>query len=208
MLHFDTVHPRDLSQFDWRHLQGIAHDGFNNEMPGRTSAEIDNLVGWNDPARYYNSHVDPNSEVGGRFNAKQSFWLPRVALAFDGMDVVGFGYAAHNVSGSKPRQLLKLAGHSKKYLWLREVAVHPTAQHRGIGKTLLANLAKSGSPFQPLSAYIWPEEVNFLPAKLEALGFAPAGEQNVQIFGEDSQPVRQVRMVAANAGEVAVKLAR
>lgn len=90
----------------------------------------------------------------------------------------------------------------KNYLWLRETAVGPERQSRGIAKGLVGALLKDAVSLQPVATYIWPEEISFLQGALERVGFEPTGEQPVKIFGEAGEPVRQVRLQAASARSV------
>jgi GNAT superfamily N-acetyltransferase len=206
-MQFDLLRPQDLHPDVWRHLQEMSRKAFGNEMPLRTQADIDHLTAWAEPERYYRSHIDPNSEVGQHYYTHQRFFSPRLAIALDSSDIIGFGYAANNVSGSFRERAVKMLGTQKKYLWLRELAVEPDCQQHGIGKHILRILLMSGSPLQPVTAYIWPDEIRFLPNKLRKYGFEPDGEDSVKLFGENTEPVRQVRMVAKAAGSAALKLA-
>lgn len=196
---YDTA---DLSKDEWRQLQAISRDAFASTLD-RTQDEIDALVEWDDPSRYYTSHVDPNSEVGRRYNENQECSKPRVAVAAEGGEPVGFAYSAHNVSGAteKVRTAKKLSV-VKNYLWLREIAVAPAHQRQGISKELGKALLKDAIPLQPPAAYIWPDEIGFLRESLERLYFWATGEQQSRIYGEGSTPVREVRMQAASARSV------
>ncbi|HET9097988.1 MAG TPA: GNAT family N-acetyltransferase [Candidatus Saccharimonadales bacterium] len=196
-LRYEQLQPTDLNAADWRQLQTVSRAAFSVELKHRTPDEIDNLTLWNDPERYYDSHIDPNSEVGKHFSTDQSFTVPRVCLAFDGDEKIGFGYAAHNVSGSNPLvRAAKLAGWTHKYYWIREVAVHPEYMRYGIGTRILNGLLMSANLNQPSSAYVWPDEIPFLQNKLEQVGFEPKEDKPAMIYGPGSEPVREIRMVA------------
>lgn len=203
---FDLVRPGDLSPGEWRGIQTIAHDAYSEELRHRTQDEIDHLTAWAEPERFYESHVDPDSEVGKRYGPNQAFTKPRVALATDGNDTIGFGYGANNVSGTPAQWIVKLLGTSKKYLWLREFAVQPDYQRQGIATDLARILLISGSAHQPVTAYMWPDEIPFLAAPLRKAGFEPTGERKVAIYGPDSEPVRQVRMLSKSVGATVLKL--
>ncbi len=207
-IQFDLARPGSLSPDEWRGIQTIAHDAYGEELKHRTQGEIDYLTAWTEPERFYESHVHPNSEVGKRYNPDQSYTRPRMALAIDGNDTIGFGYAANNVSGTPLQRTIKLLGTSKRYLWLREFAVQSDYQRRGIATHLARMLLMSGSIHQPATAYIWPDEIPFLAAPLRKAGFKPTGEQKVAIYGPDSDPVRQVRMLSKSVGATVTKLAR
>ncbi len=196
----------DLDRDEWRQLQTIQRDSFSSSLD-RTQAEVDALVGWSEPAEFYASHADPNSEIGNRYNANQSYSKPRVAVATEASEPVGFAYSAHNVSGATGRDRpVKRLSVVKNYLWLREVAVKPDFQNQGIAKELGKTILKDAISLQPPTAYVWPDEIGFLQGALEKLGFASTGEQDVKVFGEDNTPIRQVRLQAQSARSVLSKM--
>src|SRR3712207_2002197 len=92
----------DLDRDEWRQLQSISRDAFASTFD-RTQAEIDALTEWEKHALFDESHIDPNSEVGKRYNANQAYSRPRVAVATEGGEPIGFTYSAHNVSGVTER---------------------------------------------------------------------------------------------------------
>lgn len=200
--------PRDLSQQEWQQLQAMARAAYGQTLD-RTDDEIDALVEWDDPGRYFRSHRDPNYEVGRRFNDDQSFSHQRVVIAMDLNEPVGFAYSAHNVSGEteelRARKRLSIV---KNYLWLREFVVTPgyDLQRKGIATQMGRRLLWHAIPLQPVSAYIWPDEIPFLQGKLASLGFEQTGEEPVELYGDGSEPVRQVRMQARTAYGVLRKL--
>ncbi len=195
----------------WGQLQMVALDGFGESFPGRSREEIEALAGWNDPDRFATSHINPNTEVGRRYNPNQTYYDPMLAIAEADGVVAGFAYTAHNVSG--PNEAVRRAKSvfpSKRYLWLREAVVHPDFQHRGVAVALgSALLSAAGvNKNQPVSTYIWPDEMPSLQPRLTRLGFRAQDETRVAIFGEGSEPVRQVRMVAPYVGNVLRRLAQ
>lgn len=192
----------DLDRGEWRELQAISRDGFAATLH-RTREEINALVEWNDPDRYALSHVNPNSEVGKRYAANQSYTNPRVAVAVAANQPVGFAYSAHNVSGaSRAERLVKRLSVVKNYLWLREVAVTPSCQGQGIARKLGTALLQDAIPSQSPVAYIWPDEIDYMQGALAQQGFRATHERQAVIFGEGSAPVRQVRMQAASVRTV------
>lgn len=194
--------PAQLDSIDWRQLQAIERDAYTSTLD-RAQAEIDNLVEWHDLAHFIMSHLDPNTEVGKRYNSNQSYTHPRVAVATEYRQPVGFAYSSHNASGATERdRLVKRLTIAKNYLWLREIIVKPDHQRQGVAKQLGRTLLKDAMLFQPVAAYVWPEEIDFLQGMLEGLGFAATGEQQVKVFGEGSQPIKQVRMQASSARNV------
>ncbi len=196
----------ELDQDEWRQLQGISREAFTSTL-NRTQEEIDALVEWDEPEIFYASHVDPNSQVGKRFNADQSYSEPRVAVATEAGEAIGFAFSAHNVSGATPGdRLAKRLSIVKNYLWLREVAVKPASQRRGVAVELGKALLKDAIPLQPPTAYVWPNEIGFLQGALERVGFSATDEQVVKVFGQDSLSILQVRMQAKSARSVLSKL--
>jgi GNAT superfamily N-acetyltransferase len=196
----------DLDKKDWRELQAISRDGFAATFD-RSQDEIDALVEWNDPSAYHASHVDPNSEVGNRYNANQEYTKPRVAVALDAGAAVGFAYSAHNVSGATAlERMVKRSSVVKNYLWIREVVVAPAYQRQGIAGELGRTLLKDAIPLQPPTTYVWPGEMESLQESWEKLGFKATGEQRSVIFGKGSEPVKEVRMQAASVKAVLQRL--
>jgi hypothetical protein len=200
MIEIQTYSPYDIDGGEWRDLHSLARTAFRVDLMGqRTEAEIDELVGWDDSARYIASHLDPNNERGERYNANQDFRDPRVAVAKNNGELIGFGYIANNVSGEtqeirdhKYRTLVK------RYAWIREVVVDPNYRQQQvatkIGATLLRD--KSVHPLQPVSTYIWPDMFPHHQSALERLGFAPTGSAEDHPFGESNDPTTLTRMQA------------
>ena len=194
--------PAQLSKDEWRQLQTLQREADSSTLD-RSREDIDTLVGWHEPERFYSSHVDPNSEVGKRYNSNQAYSHPKVAIATEHNEPIGFAYRAHNVSGATDRdRLLKRLSVVKNYLWIREIAVKPDHQRQGVAKDISRALLKDAIILQPVAAYIWPDEINFLSGVLERLGFSPTGEQNVKLLGEDRPAIRQVRMQAPTVRSV------
>ena len=202
VLHDATI----LDQAQWRQLQGISREAFTSTL-NRTPAEIDALIDWGNPTVYRISHIDPNSQVGKRYNADQSFSKPRVAVAIEAGEPIGFAYSANNVSGANERiRRIKERSVVKNYLWLREVAVKPKFQQQRIAIELGRRLLQDAILLQPPTAYIWPDEIGFLQPVLERIGFKATDEKRAEIFGAGNPPVRQVRMQAASVRDVLKRL--
>ncbi len=203
MIETKMYSPYDFDDDEWRDLQGLARDAFRADLVAqRTDEEIDVLVGWDDPARYNASHLDPNTEVGQRYAAQQEFRNPRVAIAKDGQELVGFGYIASNVSGETPQDRdRKYQTIVKRYAWIREIVVDPRKRHMQaaakIGATLLGD--EDIHALQPVTAYIWPQELPHLYGMLGNVGFKVTGSSHVHPFGEQARPTEQMRMQARTA---------
>ena len=198
--------PSQLDRDEWRQLQLLQRDAFSSVID-RPQEDIDYLVQWEDPNRYYDAHIDPNTEVGKRFNPNQSYTRPKIAVATEAREPIAFAYTAHNVSGASPvDRLIKRLSVVKNYLWLREFAVRPDHQRQGVAKQLGLTVLKDAIELQPVAAYVWPDEIDFLPSILSNLGFSPTSERQVHIYGEDKPPVRQVRMQAPSVRGVISRL--
>ncbi len=200
--------PNNLDRDEWRQLQSLQRDGFKAVLPHRSSEEINSLVAWDDPDRYYETHLHPNNLA--RYDsayANQLFTGPRVVIALRNNELVGFAYTAFNTSGESRRErIAKKLTLTKNYLWLREVAVDP-GYHRQRTATGLARTAMFGHfPLRPVTTYVWPDELPFLPQKLEQIGFAPTGEDSVKPFGKGSEAIRQVRYQARTVRTVKANL--
>jgi GNAT superfamily N-acetyltransferase len=198
--------PSQLDRDEWRQLQSLQRDAFSSVID-RPQEDIDFLVQWDDPNRFYDAHIDPNSEVGKRFNPNQSYTHPRVAVATESREPIAFAYTAHNVSGASPvERLVKRLSVVKNYLWLREFAVKPEYQRQGVAKQLGLTVLKDAIELQPVAAYVWPDEIDFLPRVLSNLGFSPTSERQIYLYGENKPAVRQVRMQAPSVRGVVSRL--
>ena len=198
--------PSQLDRDEWRQLQLLQRDAFSSVID-RPQEDIDYLVQWEDPNRYYDAHIDPNAEVGKRFNPNQSYTRPKIAVATEAREPIAFAYTAHNVSGASPvDRLIKRLSVVKNYLWLREFAVRPDYQRQGVAKQLGLTVLKDAIELQPAAAYVWPDEIDFLPSVLSNLVFSPTSERQVRLYGEDKPPVRQVRMQAPSVRSVISRL--
>lgn len=196
MVSVELVDPHELDREGWRQMQGIYRDGLTAVLD-RPQADIDEYVGWNDPEGFYLSHFDPNIEIGKRYNGGQAFSHPKVAIAMEAGEPVGFMYSANNVSGEtdaeRQRKQLTVI---KNYKWIREVAVAPWIQRHGVARMLGRKTLSHALPVQPVSTYIYPDLIPHLQEVLEAYGFAETGDQTVQAFGEDRNPITLRRMQA------------
>jgi len=196
---------RELDREDWLDLQLIQREALFQGM-SRDREETDELVSWRDSTRYHHSHTDPNVEVGLRFSDGQAFSKPRVAVATELGEPVGFAYAANNVSGqSALERAAKRLTVVKNYFWLREIAVHPAGQGLGIARELGTAILGTAMPLQRPVAYTWPSEMPALHRRLGLIGFEDTGEELVDLYGTGEQ-IRQVRMQAHSAGDVLSKI--
>lgn len=208
MVNVKLYDAHELDDQEWRQMQTIARDGMTVLLQDTVPQEaIDAYVGWDDPEGFCLSHLDPNSEVGKHFAADQSFSHPTIAIATHLDKPVGFMYSANNVSGAteeiRRRKQLSVV---KNYRWIREVAVAPGAQQRGIAYHLGRSTLLHTLPIQPVSTYIYPSVVPFLQEKLELFGFHETDVKPVYAFGEDRDPVNMVRMQANCAMGVLARL--
>jgi hypothetical protein len=207
MIKVELSKPDDLSRGEWAVNQDIAEEAFNHNLLYRTPQEVAELVNRKNRTDYFYSHINPNNEVGKRFNANQSYSKPRVALAYVDEALAGWGYAADNVSGSNEViRIAKRLSVVKNFFWLREIVVRPEFMRLGVAKEIGKTLLKSAVERQPVSIYMWPnEEPAFMSEQATKLGFIPTGEKQVQLFGP-TNPVRQVRMQATSVKSVLAQL--
>ena len=187
-------------------LQSLQRDAFTS-VTDRPQEDIAYLVQWEDPKRYYDAHIDPNTVVGKRVNPNQSYTRQKIAVATEAREPIAFAYTAHNVSGAYPvDRLIKRLSVVRNYLWLREFAVRPDYQRQGVAKQLGLTVLKDAIELQPVAAYLWPDEIDFLPSFLNNLGFSPKSERQVHLYGESKSSVRQVRMQAPSERGVISRL--
>jgi GNAT superfamily N-acetyltransferase len=208
-MNIDIYDASDLSRNQWRQLQYVSRQAFNSSLTGRTGEEIDSLIAWDNENihDYYYSHYDPNTLVGRNgYYDNQEYFKPRVAVAHDQDKAYGFAYTAQNVSGeSKIKRQLKKISIVKNYLWVREIAVLPSRQLEGIGKSLGRKVLEDAIPVQPVATYIWPNEIVGIQKKLEVLGFESTGEDEIDIFNTGEQIIQR-RMQASSVKSVLEKL--
>ena len=188
-----------LDEIEWRALQIVQLNALREALPERSTDEVMRLVSWENPHRYATSHRDPNSEVGRRFNEGNQYFNPLVAIASVFDEPIGFMYGAENVSGgSEIARWAKRNIFGKSYFWIREVAVLPEYQGRGIASWLgsaMLNELKTGRDL-PIATYIHPGENPRLKPVLEEFGFYETGSQPVDLYmsGSEEGMVDQVRM--------------
>ena len=222
MINVQLFNPTEFNRDEWRQLQEIERDAYGLELVGTeardadgepfavTQEHVDELVGWNYPVDYFDSHIEPNNEVGRRYNANQEYTKPRVAVAMDDGVFIGFGQTAHNVSGGGPPQgphdtsFKAEAGREirrlsiiKNHLWVRDIVVHPEYWNDKVAKDIGRELLRDGFRIQPVDFYWWPDvQPEFIGEALARAGMrpVPGDERPVKIFGDNSQPVRQVHM--------------
>lgn len=211
----DIWRPQKLSSEDWRELQGIARAAFADTLDLSVVSEEDiaNLVSWDDPSHFEASRINPMVDVGEgkQFNSNQFFTHGRVAVALEnGSKPVGFGTSYWNTSfgppegphnyslGSLAVRMGKMAT-TQNHLMVRDLAVLPEDQYlrRGIGTQIARKLLGHALPWQPVTAVVWPTiDPLWIQPMLERHSFEKADRQIIHIFGEDSDPVWQVRMRA------------
>jgi hypothetical protein len=199
MIDVKVYEASQLHNEEWLDLRNLAAGAYGATL-NRTSEEIDQLLGGPDTYDFVASHQDPNVLVGTAVADNQEYSNARVAVATLAKQLVGYAYAADNVSGTTQLQReLKRWSIMKNYFWMREVAVKPGMHGQHIGRSVCKHLLQQGNGLQPVTANVWPKEMSFLPPLLHRLGFEEAGTQQVRLFGADSEPVNQVRMRAPSA---------
>jgi len=151
----------DPAGFDrYSALHWVATEAFQHALPTRSEDDIRHLLG-GDLASYRNSRRDPQLlRYHDAFNSDQRFSDARMVVAeVNPQEVIGYGYAANNVSGrTGMERQAKYMTTAKRWAWIREIAVLPDAP-RGTGTAIAALLLDGFKPKQPVSAYTWEEDV-------------------------------------------------
>lgn len=204
----------DVEADTWRQLRDIQQQAWSEQFSGRSPEEVEFAInGSGGPMNYLETHLDPNKAVGRGLNANQLFTVAKVAIAYEDEEPVGFLYTANNASGGGPPEgphndsfmanalrVGKLVSVAKNYLWVREMAVAPEHQRKGIGTSLGQAALYRALSIQPVAAYVWPYEeagaTGGIKRTLEYLGFAETDREELPLFGPDSRPATQVRMEA------------
>jgi GNAT superfamily N-acetyltransferase len=196
---------------DWPDVVELRHEAYAAALPDRSEEDISYLSQREDVVGFFASCLNPRDAANaGRSYAEQAFANPVVAKAYDSNgEVVGFGYAADNVSGRfASERWLKMRSTSMRYAWLREIVVHPDVQHQGIGTALGALMLDNFDERQPVSAYTWEEN----PAGIrfaQSVGLTPARNEQglvprtvVRPFGPGARAAQQARWEASSVGQV------
>lgn len=196
------IDARDADHETWNVVRGIAHTAFKNALPIRSQQEIDIATHWLDDT-YYAHMANPNKLVGNGLNADQQFWNPHLALALIDKNPAGYMYIADNSSGSN--KLIRTLKHHKKdnnYVWVRSMAVSPEYQHKGLASYLARFALSHVNQKRPVTAYIWPNEIEGIQQMLEVHGFTAAGSSSTKPFGDKSDTITEVRMQASSVQAV------
>jgi GNAT superfamily N-acetyltransferase len=198
----EVFRPEQLSADVWKEVHRLHHEVWVDALRGqRTIDEIYRFTKWsnNQHADFVASRLNPAAAIAsGDFYEQQSYSDPVIALTRIDDVLVGYGYAADNVSGSPLAQALKRAAVIKNYLWIREVAVDPERQKQGIGTAIASKLVAGAVFLQPISTFIYPKETPDTQALLERKGFQVTAESVVAPFGAESKPTLQYMMRAKN----------
>ncbi len=210
MAEIKVFRAQEVAPGTWGEIQGVLQGSWGESID-RDPAEIQHLIsGGSRNGDFIESHVNPNTRVGNGFYANQLFTRPHFAIAAEKGKIVGYAYTANNVSGggspegthnesltAKAVRQAKRMSVIKNYVWVREVAVLPEFQGQGIAKQMGKTLLEKSYGIQPVSAYVWPKEDGGVSQQiLESYGFYPTGEEELSVFGPETEPTTQVRMQA------------
>jgi len=208
----ELYRPDQLSRSDWILMQQISRAAHQATLVGRTPEEIDTYLGINDFDRFYESHLNPNNEVGRRYLPDQEYTDPRVAVVTANGKMVSWIYGANNVSGANEDiRAKKRRTIVKNHFWLRESVTLPEYQDRGFASRGLEALTAEKHPLQDVRAYIYAHEMPYLVDPLKSLGFkliAIRAEVNPNPFGEGTKPTEMLVMRALSARLVSRRLRR
>jgi GNAT superfamily N-acetyltransferase len=200
---FRSIPAAKVNQPEWRDLQKVERDALMaSDSLDRSPAEIEHMIDWKRPDRFGKEHRYPMKAVErGRLRAGQLIVRPRTFVAYDDERPVGYAYRAKNTSGgSGIERWGKMVLPGLNYAWMREVAVDPKYQHRGIGHILGYLAIEKVTPGTPISAYVYQECVADVESA-KNLGFKITGElpdsPEHPPFGPGSDPAPLFRMEAA-----------
>jgi|GEM_PF-1832845 len=198
-------HPEELSRDDWAECQVLLAETYlgtllvpteSGERRLMTAKEARKMTGLENPVRFYESHIDPNREVGKSFYDDQDYRQMQVARTYVDGNFAGYGYTADNVSGKSEfgRNIKRLVP-AKNYFWVRELVTSPEYHELGVAtETIKAPLQAATSPKQIVTHYDWPEmQPAFINDKLQELGFRDTGQKPVDLFETGEKNVVMVR---------------
>ena len=211
MAEVQVHNPADFDETDWAEFHDIARRAFTEAFAERDQAEVDTFIHWDDPDFFRAYHLDPNRRVGHGYTADQAYSRPRMAVATEGDNKIGYLWGALNVSFSSDLEhLKKRLTITRNYLYLGEIAVDPDHQHEGVAHEMLRQMALTTLPMRRVSAFVLNSETPEVAHALQSFGFnAYLKEGRFRyVFGEDRDPAVQIPLRAKSALYVAYALWR
>lgn len=185
---------------EWLELMDLARTAGASEQ-NRNDTELSASLGLHDAEHFVKAHRDPNID-SGNFSPLRMFFSPRLALATDGKEKIGYAYSADYVVGDKSYvRDLRYASFFGRLLDMREVVVRPDYQRQGIGTALTRILLEKAYGVQPVSTAITSGEVLKFYHKLSGLGFRPVEADEVP-DRLNSLHVRKITLMARNVRNV------
>jgi GNAT superfamily N-acetyltransferase len=203
----------EVAAFDrWEELQALMFESVLHDTAetgtNRTEAEVAEFVSLDDPERFKQSRISPQSEVGGdawpedgkRFRPNQEFYHPRLVVTTLRDKITGFATGASNVSGATPEirdkkrtSVLQLRNH----LYVRDFYVAPGYRRHGLAPAIGLLLLQDVSGRRPVSTWAFPRDFGHTANVLLHYGFEmPDSEENLQsVFGREAEPSNMVRFV-------------
>lgn len=188
-----------IFQPEWRDIQELERKAFSAALD-RPQIDIDHLLDWYSPQKYSEDRTAPMTAIDrGRLRSNQLITKPRAVLAYDGQKPIGYlGHAKNtsNIYTETDLELrLKMWSGKGRYVWMREIAVLPDYQHRGIALTMgYLALEKAGS--DDVSAYVW-EENQAMVDNAGRLGFEITDTmRDEHPFGSGARTATVLRMQA------------
>lgn len=198
-INFRAATPQELTTNEWRAVQALEYDAFSASFPGRADQEIKHLTQMDEPEAFRLSRLDPANAIRQeKFFHKQSFARPKVIAASYDKQIIGYAYAADNVSGGLLARTIKMHGTARRYAWLREVVVNPEFRRRGIATVMSGLLLENFDSEQPVSAYTWDEN---MPGSLfvQSLGLQVISTgRRVYPFGREAVAASMSRWAGQN----------
>jgi hypothetical protein len=200
-LKFDLVNAATAPTELYREMYGAALDSYNADLPNRSSAEVEELLGGSFE-RFAASRRDPQLVEGHpAYYPDLTFNNPRLVVAhhIDDESIAGYAYASENVSGGSPTvRRMKQYLTSRNFAFLREVVVVPSVPEvdikgapKGTDLAVVRLLMSGFLDRQPVSAFTWREN-DRETAFASEIGLEPLGKPKPHnSFGDSKDRVIQ-----------------
>lgn len=211
---YEVLKASEIDRFTYADIGEIGFQAFSHtigqKVPPDLLRRFFGRTSQNDFNEFIKTRQNPNRRVGTGLNPNQSFHNPRVAIASQLGEILGFAFLVGNVSGpNRPVRTYKRMRHPEKYYEaIPLMAVDPHAQDEGIGTGLIAAaMQDTRGEGRGTSTYVWSSlpQGEDLVGWFEQRGYYREETQLVRPFGPTLEVV-QTRL-AGMVDDVAITCA-
>lgn len=182
--------------------QRIGFEAWRDRFPERSESEIRHMFNpdSSQKAQQLLAYMEQKASFG-RFVGAMAFHS-EVEKATE--DLIGYAWAADDMSGGWPTRAVKKIRRQRPYAWLAQLNVVPEMQSRGIGSRLASAAFSLFDGDQKPTTYVFAENPKTMRWFMTQ-GFAVAGDSvQMAYFGEDEgiAPVQQQRLQGYRVAQV------